>query len=244
MEADEYRRMAETEASHWWYRSTRDLVRQEFTSRLPRNPRLLDAGCGTGATGAWMSEIGDVIALDVERNALDLYDALHPGAELVLADVSRTGLPDSHVDGILCVTVLYHRAVEDPDTVVREFARVLKVGGTLCLVEPGIRRLRRAHDRHTHAARRFARADLVRLAESAGLEVKRATGAYAFLVPPAFVKSLFERGDSASDLDGGGRRVGRLLSAIATVERGVIRRFPLPFGLSVVVVATKPTTGD
>ena len=240
MEADEYRRMADTEASHWWYRSTRDLVRQEFTNRLPPEPRLLDAGCGTGATGAWMSEFGKVTALDIERAALDLYDELHPGAELVLADVARTGLPDSHVDGVLCVTVLYHRAIDDPGSVVREFARVLKPGGTLCLVEPGVRRLRRAHDRHTHAARRFSRSDLVALAESAGLEVKRATGAYAFLVPPAFLKSLIERGDSASDLDGGGRRVGRLLSTLATIERRVIRRVSLPFGLSIVVVATKP----
>jgi len=240
MEPDEYRRMAEAEAGHWWYRSPRELVRQEFASRLPKDPLLLDAGCGTGATGGWMRGIGHVIALDIERTALDLYDELHPGAELVRADVAHTGLADSHVDGVLCVTVLYHRAIDDPGSVVREFARVLKPGGSLCLVEPGVRRLRRAHDRHTHAARRFGRSDLVALVESAGLEVKRATGAYTFLVPPAWVKSLIERGDSASDLDSGGRQVGRLLSTLAMIERRTIRRLPLPFGLSIVVVATKP----
>jgi len=241
MEPDEYRRMADAESSHWWYRSTRELVRQEFTSRLTHEPVLLDAGCGTGATGAWLSSIGRVIALDVEQAALDLYGELHPGAELLRADVARTGLPDGHIDGILCVTVLYHRAIEDPADVLREYFRVLKPGGTVCLVEPGVRRLRRAHDRHTHAARRFSRADLVSLVRRAGFDVRRSTGAYTFLVPPAFLKSLIERDGSASDLDGGGRRVGRALEFIAALERRVIRRISLPFGLSVLVVASKPS---
>ena len=71
-------------------------------------------------------------------------------------------------------------------------ARVLRPGGVLCLWEPGVRRLWRAHDRVTHTGRRFSRRDLARMVAENGLEVERSTGAYAYLVPPAAAKSLFE----------------------------------------------------
>lgn len=240
MEPDEYRRMASAEEDHWWYRSARELLRQEFTPRLAMDPLILDAGCGSGATGGWLTSVGRVIALDTEPAALDLYEEFHPGAELVLADAARTGLPDEVVDGVLCMTVLYHRAIDDPAQVVREFARILKPGGVLFVMEPGVRRLRRAHDRHTHTARRFARADLVRLVEHEGLEVIRSTGVHSFLVPPAVLTSFVERDRSASDLDRGGRWSGGVFTSMAAIERRLIRRTAQPFGLSMMVVARKP----
>ena len=242
MEIDEYRRMARVEQNHWWYVSTRALLLRLLNPRLHRrgSGRLLDAGCGTGATGAWLADYGSVTALDVEPTALAIYEELHPGAVIEHGGVENMALPDNTFDGALCVTVLYHRGVADPAGAVRELARVVKPGGWVCLMEPGVRRLRRAHDRITHAERRFSRGDLRRLARSAGLSVEKTTGAYSFLVPPAAVKSLLDRHGSSSDLDNQGGPLRRPLLWLAALERALISRVPLPFGLSVIVVATKP----
>ena len=244
MDADEYRRMAAVEQTHWWYRSTRALLRQMIVNQLrqvtqsaPR--RLLDAGCGTGAAGAWMSEFGSVIALDAEADALNLYRLAHPDARMIHGDISSIDLPDDYVNVALCVTVLYHAEVVDPQKAVNEMARVVIPGGVVCLMEPGVRRLRRSHDQVTHAARRFSRHELETLAANAGLDIIRSTGAYSFLVLPAWLKSRVERNTTSSDLDNNTSGLFGLLGLLARFERRILRVVSLPFGLSVIVVARK-----
>lgn len=244
MEAAEYRRMATVEESHWWYRSTRSLLRQLVVREIKNegnawSRRLLDAGCGTGATGAWLTELGSVIALDSEPAALEIYAELHPTARTLLGDIARIDLPDNHVDAVLCVTVLYHGEVAEPDRAVREMTRVVRSGGLICLVEPGVRRLRRGHDRETHAARRFSRSDLEQLAHQADLEIIRSTGAYSFLIPPAWIKAKLERRRSSSDLDNNTSGLFGLLGLLASFERQILRIVSLPTGLSVIVIARK-----
>jgi hypothetical protein len=107
-------------------------------------------------------------------------------------------------------------------------------------MEPGVRRLRRGHDAVTHTARRFSVGDMRRLAEGAGLEVVRATGAYSFLVPPAAVLALVERGEPQSDVGRNDTGMRGVLPALAGVERRLLRRVDIPFGLSAIVLARKP----
>lgn len=244
MDAAEYRRMADVELTHWWYQATRTLLRQFIISELPKDEqspsrRFLDAGCGTGATGAWLADFGSVIALDTEREALNLYCQAHPEAQLIHGDISAIDLPDDFVDTALCVTVLYHGEVFNPAAAVREMARVVKPGGLLCLMEPGVRSLRRSHDRVTHAARRFSRRDLEQLVQQANLDIVRSTGAYSFLIPPAWLKSKIEKRESTSDLDNNASGLFGILGFIARIERQLLRVVSLPFGLSVIVIARK-----
>lgn len=244
MEPDEYRRMAEVEDSHWWYRATRALLVQELGPRLAAGGRFLDAGGGTGATGAWLAERGSLIASDFEPDALGAFRNLHPDASgFVAADVLAQPFADDSFDAALCVTVLCHQSIDDPALAVRELARVVRPGGIVCLWEPGVRRLRRAHDRVTHSARRFALRDLRELAVNAGLAVERATGAHSYLVAPAAVKSLLERGRSSSDLARHEDGLHGVLGHLAAAERWLIRRIALPAGLSVMVIARKPVYG-
>lgn len=239
MERDEYRRMAEVEDAHWWYRSTRALLAEKLGSRLPNGGQFLDAGAGTGATGAWLADYGTVVASDYEPMALELYAERHSAAGRVAADITHLPFADDAFDAALCVTVLYHSAIASPGAAVAELARVVKPGGVVCLMEPGVRRLFRAHDREVHGARRFSLADLRSLVVSAGLQPEVATGAYSFLVPPAAVKAVVERGRQSSDLDNNASGLGGTLGLVARAERAVLRRASIPFGLSVVAIGRK-----
>jgi hypothetical protein len=136
----------------------------------------------------------------------------------------------------LCVTVLYHRSIPSPTAVVGELARVTRPGGVVCLMEPGVRRLRRAHDRVTHTARRFSLSDLRGLLTDNDMRVERATGAFSFLVPAAAAKAVVERGRMASDLDESPDGLGGVFGRMATAERALLRRVSLPAGLSVLAV--------
>ena len=232
--------MAEVEDAHWWYRSTRALLADHLGPRLVKGGLLLDAGAGTGATGSWMANYGDVVASDVEPLALELYGEQHRAAGRAAADLNALPFADNSFDAALCVTVLYHSAISSPAVALRELARVVKPGGVVCLMEPGVRRLFRAHDREVHGARRFSRNDLRLLAVDAGLTPEVASGAYSFLVPLAAAKAVLERGKQSSDLDNNQTGLGGMLSRAAHIERSVLRRAQLPFGLSVFVIARKP----
>jgi len=68
---------------------------------------------------------------------------------------------------------------------------------------------------------------------AAGLTVERASGAYSFLVPPAAVKSVLERGESTSDLDRNQDGLHGTLGAMARAERALLQHVDLPAGLTV-----------
>ncbi len=238
MRSDEYRRMAEQEERHWWYGATRSVVRETLTPLLVPGGRYLDAGGGTGATGAWLGERHRLHVADFFADALDMNRELHPTIEgFAAAEVPRLPYRDHSFDGVLCVTVLCHESIPDTVGAIRELARVVKPGGFVCLYEPGVRRLRRAHDRVTMTGRRFALGDLRRAARSAGLQVERSTGVHAYLVPLAAVKAIIERGRVSSDLDQNETGLGGVLPAVAAAERRLLRRVSLPVGLSVMVLA-------
>ena len=240
MEVEEYRRMAEVEHSHWWYGSSRRLLEQVLGPDAARGGRFLDVGAGTGATGAWLAEHGDLVACDFMPLALDLHRERHadtPARGYVTADALALPFAAASFDLVLCVTVLCHQSIARPQDAVDELARVVRPGGVVCLWEPGVRRLSRAHDRETHSARRFARRDLTDMLGSAGLDVERSSGAYSFLVPPAAAKSVLERGRSTSDLDRHQGGLGGALPAAARAERALLTKIDLPGGLTVFATA-------
>lgn len=240
MDADEYRRMAAAGDRHWWYVATRQLLEQLVVPHLtPPTPqtRYLDAAGGSGATGRWLAARATTLVDDVDEDSVRY--ASEAGYRPVVADLNALPHPDDSFDAVLCVTALCHRMNVDPARTVSEMARVTKPGGAVALMEPGVRRLRRGHDRVTHTARRFSRGDLAGLLRGAGLDVVRVTGAYAFLVPPAAVLAMLERGRATSDVGRNESGLGGVLPALARGERALLRRADLPTGLSVIAIAVK-----
>ena len=71
--------MAATEQRHWWYAATRTLLAEQLGPFLPAGGRFLDAGGGTGATGAWLAGRGRLVAADLEPAALPLLPRGPPG---------------------------------------------------------------------------------------------------------------------------------------------------------------------
>lgn len=237
--------MAAAGERHWWYAGTRQLLQQLLEPALgvlggPDVTLVLDAGGGTGATGGWMTQHATVVLADFETMALEVARDEHHPLRPVRADLNRLPFADESFDAVLCVTALCHRMNPDPAAIVADFARITRRGGTVCLMEPGGKRLWRGHDEVTHTGRRFSVGELRSMASAAGLEVQRSTGAYSFLVPPAAVLGVIERGAPKSDVGRNESGLGGVLGWLARGERRVLRRFDLPIGLSAIAVARKP----
>jgi SAM-dependent methyltransferase len=251
VEVEEYARIAAAEDDHWWYRNTRALVGDLLAPWLTRAHRILDAGCGPGGNGAWLAEHGTVVGVDVSPDALAFVRARRPETRPVRASLATLPFPDASFDVVVGITVLY--TIDDDRRALREMARVLAPGGALLLFEPAFESLRREHDVTVHGRRRYRRADLVQEARANHLSVERATYAYSFLAPPAAVLGGFERlrrpaatattpttatGANATESDVERRSLDRAFAPMARAERRLLAHRDVPFGTSVIVVAT------
>jgi SAM-dependent methyltransferase len=243
MEVEEYARIAAAEDDHWWYRSARALMADVLSPWLGTGQRILDAGCGPGGNGAWLARHGDVVGTDLSWDALRFVRERRPGTAPVRASLTDLPYAVGSFDVAIDITVL--TCIPDDGAAVRELARVLRPGGAVLLFEPAFDALRRAHDVTVHSLRRYRRRDLALLARDAGLRVERATYAYSFLAPPAAALHVVERrrlaeapGDKGSDVER--RALDRAFAPLAAAERRWLARRDVPFGTSVLVVASKP----
>lgn len=109
-----------------------DLIESEVravSERFRDGQIVLDAGAGEARHRKYFKQ-GQYIALDAgSGDAAWDYSGLD-----IRGDLEHIPLCDSSVDCILCMVVLEH--TRDPRRVLREFARILKEGGTLVMVVP------------------------------------------------------------------------------------------------------------
>jgi SAM-dependent methyltransferase len=104
--------------------------------RLERGMRVLDAGCGTGATLAWLAGAvaPDGLAVGIDLSASHLRTArvaLPQDVMLVQADLQRTPLAAASFDLVWSVNTINH--LRDPLEGVQVFTRLLRPGGRVAL---------------------------------------------------------------------------------------------------------------
>ena len=135
--------------------------------------------------------------------------------------------------------ILPHAAV-DPPRALKELRRCLESGGIVVLNLPAYRWMLSAHDRRVHNVRRFGRGEVRRMLQDAGLRVVRIGHWNSFLFPLMMLRRLLAPSDSGSDVRPYPPLLNRLFLAVIAVERWLIRRgLQLPFGGSIVAVATR-----
>jgi 2-polyprenyl-3-methyl-5-hydroxy-6-metoxy-1,4-benzoquinol methylase len=118
-------------------------ARTEIAPHLPeRVERLLDLGCGEGATTAFIRSLRPVtwaggieIVPDAGRTAETVCDRVWVGN--IEALTPEVEIEPASLDLILCLDVLEHLA--DPWTVVRRLSPLLRSGGRLIVSVPNIR---------------------------------------------------------------------------------------------------------
>jgi SAM-dependent methyltransferase len=170
-----YARMRRLEAESWWNAGMRDIALRLLRSlSLPREGRLLDAGCGSGQTMRWLAD-----ALPSwNRAGIDVsYDAVRSAAELgenvTQASVMEVPFADASFDLVVSLDVLQHLPLPDGDvTALRELRRTAVKGGVLLLRTNAQCFPRVAEDR-ANMYRRYDPRTLRGVLRDAGFEVLR-----------------------------------------------------------------------
>jgi 2-polyprenyl-3-methyl-5-hydroxy-6-metoxy-1,4-benzoquinol methylase len=119
-------------------------VHQEMSRHLPAKiDHLLELGCGTGATSAYLKASGRALRV----TGMELFEAAAAQAELVLDEVivgdietNVSSLPKEEFDVILANDILEHFV--DPWSVVQRLASSLRPGGRVVARIPNARHVR------------------------------------------------------------------------------------------------------
>jgi SAM-dependent methyltransferase len=253
MRENDYLHMYSEEESHWWFDGMRSIVLSLLPpSALPRESRVLDAGCGTGYNLGWLRDLygAHAVGLDCYAKALALTRA-RGEQELIRADASLLPFRSEAFDLVTSFDVLTHIQQEDSRLrALREFHRVLRPGGRVLVRVAAYEWLRSSHDEEILTYHRYSREELCAAIAKAGFERERVTFANFLLFPAAAAWRLLKKARLApagSDVHSGtrgGNWTNSLLRSLLKLEASILRKpaTELPFGLSLVVVARKRPT--
>jgi ubiquinone/menaquinone biosynthesis C-methylase UbiE len=122
--------------------------------QLPAGSRVLDVGCGTGASALPAAQAvgsqGSVLGVDLAARLLERARRKATAwgltnAEFRLADMTALGYPDGHFDAVVSVFSIFF--VPDMEGLVRELWRMVRPGGKLAVTTWGPRMFEPAYSR-------------------------------------------------------------------------------------------------
>lgn len=123
------------EIAHHYKQKTKNLELvdeiKKFKKFLPKNAKVLDAGCGWGRDSKILAKSFSVIGIDLSEKLLDLAKAYAPKAKFELGDISKTNFPDNTFHGIWANDILLHLERKDILPTLKEFRRLLRNSGIL-----------------------------------------------------------------------------------------------------------------
>ena len=231
------------EENYWWFKGRRKII-FDLIDRLcfcGSNPKVLDVGCGTGINMKYLQRYRQVLGVDVSMKALKFCKSRGIN-DLLQAQIENLPFQEDRFDLICALDILEH--VEDDLKALCQLRRVCKKGGRLLITIPAFNFLWSGEDNVSEHKRRYTRHEIVAKAEAAGLKIEKATYFNAFLFPLVLLMIMIKRVFIPSSMNKS--NVGKLPSIINAVlepvfssEAKIIRKFSLPFGTSVLILAQK-----
>lgn len=244
MEVQVYRQLYEVENEHWWFAARKEILLRYIESRLPlpREARLLDVGCGTGAILESFSRRYQAFGTDMAPQAIEF--CRERGLTRLHLGTLETYPPSPPFDLITMLDMVEH--VEDDAALLEAARRLLGEGGHVLIAVPAFPSLWSRHDEILHHRRRYTLRGLRALVEGAGFTVEHLSFFNTFLFPVAWVKRIaarLTRSEEANDLDIPPPLLNAALRGVFRVERHILPHASLPFGLSLLCLARKGEGG-
>ena len=247
MHPDEYRMMFEQEDKHWWYRGLRVLLKgvlaRYVDADAPR-PKILDAGCGTGANLKLLESYGDALGVDISEQALAFCrERGISGSRVMQASVTDLPFQNGHFDIAVSFDVICN--IVDDVGAFAEIGRVLKPAGIFVVQLPAYQWLWSRHDVAVGHKWRYTARSVREKLSRAGFAIERVTHVNTLFFPFVATRRVLDRralenGHAIrSEVTPVPRPVNGLLSALYTAETRAAARINLPYGLSVIAVARK-----
>lgn len=243
MDPAAYIEMAEVESRHWWFAGRRAIITSILEQlKLPRDARILEIGCGTGGNLNMLAAFGKVSAFDMEDSARAIASQKTGGAFDIRAGHCPDHIPfrDERFDLICLFDVLEH--IEQDEETLTAIRSLLTQNGRVLLTIPAYQWMYGVHDKFLHHQRRYSSRAIRAKVRAGGFHLARLSYFNTLLFPLAAAVRVKERLLGSTSAAGGGvppAFVNNLFRAVFTAERGWLKRFNFPFGVSLLCVLEK-----
>jgi SAM-dependent methyltransferase len=247
MEERYYAEYSRIEREHWWFQARRSILGHLLNRMIEPgiDCRILDIGCGTGASSGHLSQWGDVTAFDISSSALSFCQRsmFHSAVQ---GDAMYLPFADDSFDLVCGLDMLEHLA--DDHAALAEILRVCRPGGQVLITVPAMQLLWSDHDVLNHHFRRYRRPQLSQLVADAGLRIDLITYFNTLMFPPILsirligrlVRRLRPRREIVSDFAHSSAGVfASVLRRVFALEGPLLGRVPMPVGVSLVCLARK-----
>jgi SAM-dependent methyltransferase len=200
--------------------------------------RVVEVGCGIGNLTGLLLDRELVVALDPEAACVDRLRERYGPRENLQALVCDTEGPEFlelarlRPDSCVCVNVLEH--IERDDAALRAMASILAPGGVIVLLVPAFEALYGPIDRNLGHYRRYRRGGLARMAEQAGLHVRKAHYVNSIGLAGWWVNAHVLKREAQSDA-----QIAVFDRLVAPLLERVEAAIPPPFGQSLLAVFRK-----
>ena len=242
MENKIFQKMLKLESSHWWFVARRKIIQKAINNLdLPRNIRILDAGCGNGDNLSLLSTFGDLVAFEKNEYALKTAKSKKIG------EIYKAELPDklpntvkTNFDLIVLLDVLEH--IDDDSKSLTTVRKLMNNKGIILITVPAFQWLWSEHDVIHHHKRRYSKSELREKLDSSGFRIKYISYFNTLLFPFALVERIGRKIFSPSNpeiLELPNNKINFLLEKIFSLEAIFMNKISLPFGLSLVAIAEK-----
>lgn len=238
------RREYENSTTNWWIVGRSRLFHTLFhAAPIPHGCKVLEIGPGAGGNlSVWQFQSSPFLVLaDADQVALNVALTQGPASGAII-DASRLPFVNASFHQILMGDVLEH--LPDDEGAMKEVARVLQPEGLLVLTVPAYQFLWGQQDKLVGHQRRYRLRQLKKLVLNSGLDIQLVTYINWIMFPIAVGFKLFMRvlrPRNYSDATSVPQFTNRLLLRIFLFDLSVAQKVRIPFGLSILVVATKPT---
>jgi SAM-dependent methyltransferase len=244
-DAELFDRLGALEETSFWFRGRNSVIAWALDRWFRGARSYLEAGCGTGyvLSAIVRARPGmEAVGAELFAEGLRLARSRLEGVPLVQVDVRSLDIEEAF-DVVGMFDVLEH--IDRDEDALRALLRALRPGGGLLVTVPQHPWLWSEADEYAGHVRRYTRRELTRRLRAAGFEFVWATSFVTLLLPFMAISRRLSRRHSYSlerelSLP---RTVDRLFERSLDLERLLIaRRFSLPVGGSLLVVARRPAT--
>jgi len=242
MEKELFDEMYQVESHHWWFVARRKIIISVIEKlNLENNARIFDAGCGNGDNLSLLANYGQVTAMERDDNAL-AYAKNRGIGKIYQGELPNT-VPDeidNNFDLIVMLDVLEH--IDDDNMSLQVLHEHVKDNGVLLITVPAYQFLWGYHDEVHHHKRRYNVSRMKNLLKQTGWKITYISYFNTLLFPLAFIIRIKQKifpSTNEEVIKVPNKWLNILFEKIFSLECHLIRHFPLPFGLSIIVLSEK-----
>ncbi len=240
MEEFAYKQMKETQSCHWWYLSRRKILDKALEKHVGSCNDILDIGGGMGGNIELLKKYGSLTIFEKNKYAVEYLSTLDS------CHVIQGSFPESidkhfpNFDLITMFDVLEH--IKDDQIALEKIYKLMKKGNKLIITVPAYQFLFSHHDIVFHHYRRYNMQEILSKVQTVGFDVRHHTYFNTILFPIALISRIISK--LSPKIQNHEQNIHKsksnlILEKIFSLEKHLINRFRLPYGLSILLILEK-----